>query len=373
METSDSVLSSGSASSQSAQRSRARVVVSDLHLGEGRRHFDGSLNLDENFTVDTKFVEFLEYFSRAYDEVELVLNGNFMDTLRCRAVEDYPDILFETYAVQIVQTIIEAHPAVFEALRKFLEHPHHRIIYLYGDADIAFYWPKVRQILSAEWKEKVQFIPHAYRRDGVHIEHGHRFEALHAEDLQQPIRKLGEIDVLNLPLGAFRYANFIHPLRKIRPQFYRVRPILHYLLWSFFFETRFFLRIIAQFFRMLRAASQRRLYPGMSFFGLWKLMSRSADSEALESHAEILLASDQVSKVVFGHSHLPSYRQFQNGKEYFNAGTWTKTLSLDLRNLGSFHRLTYVLIELTTDVSVPVRARLMEWYGKHSVIEDFVG
>jgi UDP-2,3-diacylglucosamine pyrophosphatase LpxH len=354
---------------QPSARTRAKVVVSDFHLGEGRRHWDGSLNVLEDFTVDQRFVEFVDYFARAYDEVEIILNGNFFEMLRCRAVVDSPDVLFETYAVELVRVEMDGHPAVMDALKRLMENPLHRLVYLIGEADVGVFWTRVQQEIKSRISDRIEFYPASYVSDGIYVEHGHQYESMYAMDVNEPFRDVDGLQVLKLPWGAFYNARFVQPLRKIRPQFYRVRPMKNYLLWSLLFETKFFLRVVAQFLRMIVSVATRKLYPGHSIGTIFRLFSQAADSEVLEEYAEILLESDQVQKVVFGHSRMANYRQFRNGKEYFNSGSWTKSLSLDLRNLGSFHRLTYVLFEYR---GMDIRGRLMEWKGRHEPIEDFV-
>ncbi|MBN8555286.1 MAG: hypothetical protein J0L93_07575 [Deltaproteobacteria bacterium] len=352
-------------------KSKARIVVSDLHLGEGRRNWDGSLNVLEDFLVDRRFAEFLDFYSRAYDEVEIVLNGNFFEMLRCRAVIDYPDIVFETYAVEMIRVAMEGHVEVVDALKRFMENPAHSIVYIIGEADVGVFWPKVQQELREKISDRIKFYDSFYFESGIHIEHGHQYEAMHAIDVKEPFKDAEMLRVLKLPWGAFFNAHFIQPLRKIRPQFYRVRPMQNYLMWALIFETRFLFKVIMQFIRMLFSARSRSLYPGNSWVTVFRIFSQAADTEALEEYAEILLSSDSVKKVIFGHSHIPNYRQFENGKEYFNAGTWTRNLSLDLRSLGAFHRLTYILIEFRGEGADP-QAKLMEWYGRHEVIEDYV-
>src|SRR5437764_358433 len=128
---------------------RARIVVSDLHLGEGKRNWDGSLNILEDFSVDSRFAEFIHFYSKAYDEVELVLNGNFFEMLRCRAVLDYPDILFETYAVELVRVAMDGHPQVMRALHQFMENPRHSMVYIIGEADAGVHWPRVQEEIQA--------------------------------------------------------------------------------------------------------------------------------------------------------------------------------------------------------------------------------
>jgi predicted phosphodiesterase len=121
---------------------------------------------------------------------------------------------------------------------------------------------------------------------------------------------------------------------------------------------------------MIFLASSRRLYPGNSVMTVFQIFSQSASSEVLEEKAEMILQEDGIEKVIFGHSHIPDYRQFHNGKEYFNVGTWTRNLSLDLRSLGAFHRLTYVLVEYKS-IGEP-QAKLMEWFGRYEVVEDYI-
>lgn len=351
------------------RRTKARLVIGDLHLGEGRRNWDGSLNVLEDFTVDNRFSELLDFYSKAYDEVELVINGNFFEMNRCRAVVDYPDILFETYAVELIQVIMEGHPIVVEALKRFMSEPHRSVVYILGDSDMGVLWPRVQAEIRARISDRIRFESNYYLDQGIYIQHGHQFESMYAVDLQAPFQAVNGVEVLKLPWGAFFHAHFIQPLRKIRPQFYRVRPMRNYLTWSLLFETRFLLKVIIQFLRMFFSASSRRLYPGNSWITVFRIFSQSADSEKLEEEAENILASDTIHKVILGHTHIPNYRQFATRKEYFNSGTWTRNLSLDLRSLGSYHRLTYVLIEFRGQEP---QAKLMEWHGKHEVIEDYI-
>lgn len=350
---------------------KAQIVLSDLHLGEGRRNWDGTINVLEDFTVDTKFAELIRHYSQAYDELEIVLNGNVFEMMRCRAVGDSPDILHETYAKELIRVEMDGHPEVIEALREFMKEEKSRLVYLLGETDIGVLWPAVQAEIKERISDRIEFYPNEYLKGGIHIQHGHQFDAMYASDKAQPTREREGLRVLKLPWGAFFYAHFIQPLRRIKPQFYRVRPMRTYLLWALFFETKFFMRIVRQFLRLVWRAISSRSYPGTSWFDLFKVFSQAADSEALESYAEILLTSDDVQKVIFGHAHIPNYRQFRNGKEYFNSGTWTRNLSLDMRSLGSSHRLSYVLIEYRSEGKEP-QAKLMEWHGRHQVIEDYI-
>jgi UDP-2,3-diacylglucosamine pyrophosphatase LpxH len=140
-------------------------------------------------------------------------------------------------------------------------------------------------------------------------------------------------------------------------------------VWAFLFETRFFFSIVRTFARMIWRAFRKSLYEGSSLADVAVLFRRSADPDSLEQSAEKILTDDAVQKVVLGHSHIADYRQYATGKEYFNSGTWTKTVSLDVKSLGPIQKLNYVLVEYKAETP---QAKLMEWRGKHEPISDYL-
>jgi len=350
-------------------QSRTVLIVSDLHLGEGRRLWDGRLNLFEDFTADQKFIEFLNFHSQAYDRVTLVLNGNFFQMMRFRVDRGVPDILYETYASELVRSLMDAHRPVIEALHRFMEKPANEIIYLPGDADRGILWSGVQEEIRKRISARVQFQNEAYQADGLWVEHGHQYDPLYAP-LEGPVfDRSGEVEVLRLPWGAYFQAHFVEPLRLRRPLFYRVRPMKTYLVWAFLFENRFFFRIIREFLKMIWKAFTKSLYPGSSLRDVGTLFRRSADPESIEASAERILSNDAVHKCILAHSRIPDYRQYASGKEYFNSGTWTRTISLDVKSLGPIQKLTYVLVEFKADLP---QAKLMEWRGKFEPISDYL-
>ena len=86
---------------------------------------------------------------------------------------------------------------------------------------------------------------------------------------------------------------------------------------------------------------------------------------------KILEEREDVHTVIFGHTHLLRYRQWREGKEYFNEGTWNEFTNLELDDYGRQIRLTYAFIEypraeeLATQQSHPPRpkVRLRQWHG----------
>jgi UDP-2,3-diacylglucosamine pyrophosphatase LpxH len=81
-----------------------------------------------------------------------------------------------------------------------------------------------------------------------------------------------------------------------------------------------------------------------------------------------ILDETDVHTVIFGHTHILRHRQWREGKEYFNEGTWNEVTNLDLAEYGTRVRLTYAYIEYAgaTGAEVPVArpiVRLKEWKG----------
>jgi len=69
------------------------LCVSDLHLGAGS-FYEGRKNNLEDFNYDKEFVEFLEFYSSGgfqKVEVELIINGDFLDFLAVPFVEYFDD------------------------------------------------------------------------------------------------------------------------------------------------------------------------------------------------------------------------------------------------------------------------------------------
>ncbi len=99
-----------------------------------------------------------------------------------------------------------------------------------------------------------------------------------------------------------------------------------------------------------------------------QIVVESAIFPDLSEAAKRILSDERVHTVVFGHSHVYQYRQWEENMEYFNTGTWTELTSLDVAQFGKITKLTYVLFEYGEDGRP--RGRLKEWHGYHRIEED---
>lgn len=230
-----------------------KLVVSDLHLGEGERYGDGSYNYFEDFHEDKRFAAFLEYYDTKFAAIpiELVVNGDFFDFLRRERLGRHPDVMFESLAVQIITAAIEAHPVVFKALKEFLRKKKNRLVCVVGESDCGLLWEKVRRVISDKVSPRVEIALENYISDGVYFEHGHA-----AEEISRFPKERYEMDpsskirVLNLPWAAYFISDYIVPLRKITPHLGMVRPLYAYFVWVMLFDLVFAVRMLLRLTRI---------------------------------------------------------------------------------------------------------------------------
>lgn len=183
---------------------KVKLVLSDLHLGKGRLLEDGGLNSLEEFYFSDKLVEFFQYYStgayRDYD-VEVVINGDFLNFLQVDYKGHYLTAITETIAVEILKSILVAHSQVFKAMGEFLSKPNRRITYIVGNHDQGMMFQGCRDALDQFIGQPLQYKSIIYYVDGIHIEHGHMHEAANRMDPRKFFIKQGVPEpILNLPL-----------------------------------------------------------------------------------------------------------------------------------------------------------------------------
>jgi UDP-2,3-diacylglucosamine pyrophosphatase LpxH len=351
-----------------------KLVVSDLHLGLGQFLEDGRLNLLEEFYFDEKFSEFLHYYTtgdHADCEVELILNGDIFNFLQTDFEGHYLTVITEGVNLDQIQRIVKGHPVFFHSLREFAARPGNQVTFVVGNHDQGMLWPGVRAYLNDIIGANVQYKNIVYYFDGVHVEHGNMHEAANRVDPKKFFLKKDLPEpILNLPFGSFFFVEFVMKLKHVYPHLDKVRPFRAMVRWGILFQTSFVVRAIFSVLRyfaknMLQKDPRRRWSPKR----LLKIFFESAIFPDLSESARRILRDDRVHTVIFGHTHVYQYRQFDQDMEYFNTGTWTEVTSLDVASLGRITKLTYVKIDYPEDGGRP-RGRLKEWRGYHRIEED---
>lgn len=355
---------------------KIKVVISDLHLGKGRLLADGSINSLEEFYFGEKLVEFIHFYSsgafKDYD-IELIINGDFLNFLQCDYKGHYLSVITESVSLDILKGIVEGHKNVFKAFREFVSKPNRQITYIVGNHDQGMLFPACRNYLNSIIGQPIRYKNIVYFFDGVHIEHGHMHEAANRMDPKKFFLKKNLPEpILNLPFGSHFFIELVLKIKQKYPHVDKIRPFSKMIRWAIFNETKImltsFVSLCIYFVKSMFMEDPRKSWP---FKRLMQIVLESAIFPDLSGAARRILSDPRVHTVIFGHTHVYQYRQWDQNKEYFNTGTWTELTSLDITSLGKITKLTYVLIEYPEDNERP-RGRLKEWHGYHRIEEDVV-
>ena len=182
-------------------RLRRKVVVSDLHLGPGTT--DARFTGIEDFYSEAAWTAFLARQAAA-GPTDLIINGDFIEfwqiaaalgALPKRTDAGQPAAppapaaaaqavlgADQVFGVTAVELVIAAHRSVFTDLGKLLDGGDHRVIIVAGNHDADLLWPKVQLALARAIQprdpSRLLFTPGpTYEHGGVHVEHGHAFDA----------------------------------------------------------------------------------------------------------------------------------------------------------------------------------------------------
>jgi UDP-2,3-diacylglucosamine pyrophosphatase LpxH len=358
------------------------LVISDLHLSAGKT-IKGKRNLLEDFHYDNELVDFLNYYSSGdYEnvEVELVINGDFLDFLAVPFVEFYDDEFWsETAALAKLRMIMTAHVGVLEALKRFLSKPMKKVVYIIGNHDAEFVFDSLKEeflTFFGEFRRNIilsNSISTHIPVKGVCIQHGHQYERAHEFDQENSV-----IETLNgekyfiPPWGSYYVTNVINKYKQERSFINSVRPIKHFIIHGILFDTFFTIRFILSnfyYFFMVRfwhfymtKKSLRQV-----FENIFRELELFQDYETLTRN--FFEKNSQSKVLIVGHTHNPSLRIYNDGTVFINTGTWTRMVNLDLGKWSHHNVLTYAKIVVKShdydleDFEKNVEVDLKHWLG----------
>lgn len=264
------------------------LVVSDLHLTEGRDPETAMYAPRENFFAAGAFRRFLGHYiagGHAARGALLVLNGDSFDFVRLmRTPEGAADLAawkrrlpvemhpeadkpvtkkerrfgFGTEvhkAVWKLVAVIQGHPEFFSGLAEWVREGGH-IVLVKGNHDVELHWPLVLTTLREELADRgaggaaaaaqVTLSEDGFRLGNLIVEHGHRWESMTAV--------VGEAELkggtrLNVPLGSFVNRYIINRLERLDPFLDNMKPTTQALLAVL---RRRPLKIVSTYFRAWR-------------------------------------------------------------------------------------------------------------------------
>lgn len=339
------------------------LVISDLHLGAGYE-VNGRRNPLEDFHSDKELVDFIHYYSSGEyqnKEVELVINGDFLDLLAVPFVPFFDDEFWsEKACLQKLDMIIKAHPEVFEELTSFLKTKNKKLLYIIGNHDAELLFESMKQRFISEFPEEIQDkitisndITLYSPVKGVYIQHGHEYEPLHHFDEDTCIVESSKGEKYFVPpWGSYYVTHVINRYKQERHYMNSVRPIKTYMKHGLIYDTFFTLRFMianAYFYFMIRFLRYYRLKLG------WRKIVEDILGELtlfqdFESLTRGFFQEYPDSKVlIVGHTHEPIYSEFSDGTRFINTGTWVRMVNLDLSHDLNGSALTYAKIQVFND------------------------
>jgi UDP-2,3-diacylglucosamine pyrophosphatase LpxH len=364
------------------------LVISDLHLGAGAM-IKGQRNLLEDFHSDKELVDFLKYYSTGdylSQEVELIINGDFLDFLAVPYIEFFDDEFWsEEAALNKLEIINGAHPEVFEALNDFLKTKKNSLTYIIGNHDAELVLDSVRAKFFTYFDEKItekitltKDLETYEPVKGVFIKHGHQYEVAHNYDPNDTvITDVHGRNYLHPAWGAYFVINVINKYKQERSYVNQIRPIKNFLIHGLIFDTFFTIRfMLATSYYFLMVRWRRYFIEKRPIATALQELNLFEDFE--ESTKDFFKANKEARVLLVGHTHHPTYRSYVDGNIFINTGTWTKMTSLDFNNFNSGFKLTYAKIQVIDGSKVEdnfdenVEVDLYQWRGTSELpYEDF--
>jgi len=285
------------------------VILSDLHLSEGRKKATGQISRFEGFLFDRPFERLLSHLQKRTEKGghpwTLIFNGDLIDFLRVTSIPDpnhppkgLPHITptKQKYGLGSsaaeskwqLERVVEGHPVFFRALARFLLDGH-RVVILKGNHDVNWFWPEVRyrfmemmetflREIDPTDRKTEQRIAGAldrllfrswsiYVKKLLYIEHGNQYDPTNAflnfmyPVLIDPESPVGRFEI-DLPFGSFFIRYFFNMIqlrfpaaphyRNISSFFYTIRTKHLYAFWH---VVRHY---FPYFFRTLKKVQTRR-------------------------------------------------------------------------------------------------------------------
>ena len=365
------------------------LVISDLHLGAGLI-VNKRKNFLEDFHYDKELIEFIEYHASMHyqeREVELIINGDFLDLLAVPFVPYFDDEFWsEKASLDKLKMIINAHPGVFEALRNFLTFPNNRLVYIIGNHDAEFIFESLRDYLIDQFSDEDQhkfkillntddvYIP----VEGVVLKHGHEYELAHHFD---PIKNIAtDLDGKKYfipPWGSYYVTRVINKFKEGRDYINAVRPINKFIINGIIYDFLYTLRFaFANFYYFFMVRFVLIFKQHKKILDVLKLVQKEfqlfQNYEVLTE--EFVTKNADVHVLIVGHTHDPIFREYDDGSVFINTGTWTKMYNLDFGKNTYGARLTFARVDVKEKIIAKegevmdkfdhLEISLNEWRGK---------
>jgi len=260
------------------------LVVSDLHLSEGRDPATGKTSRLEDFLHDDAFARFLRYHEEIRGQPRfggrpwlLILNGDIFDFLQVvslpadglplrtvKGVDHHSELSANEREYGLGTTarecewklkrIAEGHQGFFAALGRFVAHGN-RIAVIRGNHDVELYWERVQESFVMETqqayereiraedggppltpgacRDRIRFYAWFYYEPGrLYVEHGGQYEgANHFRDILHPTLPR-DPEHIELPWGSLFVRYLFNKVEHVHPFADNIKPMTRYMSWA---------------------------------------------------------------------------------------------------------------------------------------------
>ena len=209
------------------------LVISDLHLGEDLRPTTASVSyLRRLAKLERELVAFLDHYTGVRADGRpwrLVVNGDMVDFMSIQIMPEADAPIpasdeerrfglahGERQSQHKLERVIERHPAVFDALGRFVA-AGNELVVVVGNHDVEFHYPGVQQRFvdalarRGAAAERIRFCAWFYYEEQVvYAEHGHQYDEFCSFDYQlHPVANDGGVALSVAHAGVRYFANVV--------------------------------------------------------------------------------------------------------------------------------------------------------------------
>ncbi len=204
---------------------REVIIVGDVEMGGG--------TITDDFIADARFSTLILGFATQNIPVDLILNGDTFDFLKCpyvvNGIRTYPRHITAQISLSKLEQMYLSHTRVFEALSVFVKKKENRLYFIIGnhDPDLVFsqVQRKIRNLLKNKDKTR-DSIHFTFRYDqfGVYVEHGHQHDFLNKVNKKKLFLDFKGERILNIPWVSFSLISNFMTMKEEHPFSERIKP-----------------------------------------------------------------------------------------------------------------------------------------------------
>jgi len=357
------------------------VILSDLHLSEGRNPETKRFNLNEDFFFDEEFDRFLAYLDteseRRNRKWRLVSAGDMVDFLQItrkpgeaefelrKSEEDYGLGTSPDKTIWKMKVMMDGHWIFFKALGRFISKGN-RFAIISGNHDIEWTVPEIQKAFREEMKKTylpegtsdpdkvvsngIEFYPWFYYEPGlIWVEHGQQYDGMNSFDyLLFPY--LPSSNELMLPGGSFFVRYLFNKVEQKDPFADNIKPVSAYLK-KYAVRLLFSKEIVKHFRNFLKIVSKVRKFSNKELEYLGQKNEEGIKAEA--QRFGIDLKKLQAIKRLWVPSFLYNMGKLRNIKNFFThqpGEIYQNRASIIQKKLG----VRYIIIGHTHEVDLAV-------------------